>query len=205
MRAASWQRYCRGVDAKTRRRTDWPIRESGRRECERDHWRGRGDAWAGHWVPMGSGSRTGRFGGSLSQDETTRCVAGGSAASLRRNPIRPTREKESWLAKRLAGNEGCDPDGSRRGCYGAANWLTRSTMRMGRCGTARSRDRSGQSARGCAALARPAQPATTHCAVCATPAICRIAASNCSTGWPPWIRWRSLMITDGTALMPWLW
>lgn len=162
---------------------------------------------------------------------------------------RPTRQKEGWLAKRLAGNEGYDPDGSRRGCYAAADWLTRSTMRADRCGTAQSRDRSAQLARrpdaglersygpcaraagtlacaapslpahtahrapttaahrprGCAALSRPAQPATTQCAVCATPAICRIAASNCSTGWPPWIRWRSLMITDGTALMPWLW
>lgn len=49
------------------------------------------------------------------------------------------------------------------------------------------------------AAAKP-QPRPPPCA-----AICRSAASNCSTGCPPWIRWRSLMITDGTALIPASW
>jgi len=49
-------------------------------------------------------------------------------------------------------------------------------------------------------------PLPSPCAIATlyTPAICRSARSNASTGCPPWIRWRSLKITAGTAWMPWL-
>lgn len=197
----------------------------------------------------GSGCRTGRFGGSLPQGETARCVADASAAPARRHPIQTDPTK-----RRLAGETPCWQRGVRSGqiaprmlrSRGLAHKINDACGPMRHSAIARSIGRNWradrmrglsapvdlaserrerpraaaslpthtasrvaaeapQRARGCAALARPAQPATTQCAVCATPAICRIAASNCSTGWPPWIRWRSLMITDGTALMPWLW
>src|SRR5450830_523551 len=54
------------------------------------------------------------------------------------------------------------------------------------------------SANGGAGRAGDAGPARPYCSA----AICRRACSNSSAGWPPEIRWRWLMMTAGTELMP---